>query len=75
MINLDDIIGDIIFISFINVDRIKDIGITKQSGHFLLIGTGLLLVVHLFFFVFILFYLFLLLNSVIFFLLAIWLAF
>ena len=38
MIKLDDIIGDIIFISFGNLERFKDIGITESSGHFLLKG-------------------------------------
>jgi len=38
MINLDNIIGDIIFISFSNTERLKDIGITEQTGHFLLKG-------------------------------------
>ena len=38
MINLDEIIGDIIFISFCNLERFKDIGITQSSGHFLLKG-------------------------------------
>ena len=38
MINLDDIIGDIIFISFGDLERFKDIGITESSGHFLLKG-------------------------------------
>ena len=38
MINLDKIIGDIIFISFGDLDRFKDIGITQSSGHFLLKG-------------------------------------
>ena len=38
MIKLDDIIGDIIFISINNLDRLKDIGITQSSGHFLLKG-------------------------------------
>ena len=38
MINLDDIIGDIIFISFGDLDRFKDIGISEPSGHFLLKG-------------------------------------
>ena len=38
MINLDGIIGDIIFISFGDLERFKDIGITKPSGHFLLKG-------------------------------------
>ena len=38
MINLDNIIGDIIFISFVNLERFKDIGITESSGHFLLKG-------------------------------------
>ena len=38
MINLDEIIGDIIFISFRDLERFKDIGITESSGHFLLKG-------------------------------------
>ena len=38
MIKLDDIIGDIIFISFGDLERFKDIGITESSGHFLLKG-------------------------------------
>ena len=38
MINLDGIIGDIIFISFGDLKRFKDIGITESSGHFLLKG-------------------------------------
>ena len=38
MINLDEIIGDVIFISFRDVNRFKDIGITTPSGHFLLKG-------------------------------------
>ena len=38
MINLDSIIGDIIFISFVDIGRFKDIGITDSSGHFLLKG-------------------------------------
>ena len=38
MTNLDGIIGDIIFLSFRNVERYNDIGITQSSGHFLLKG-------------------------------------
>ena len=38
MIKIDDIIGDIIFISFGDLKRFKDIGITESSGHFLLKG-------------------------------------
>ena len=38
MIKLDEIIGDIIFISFCNFERFKDIGVTKSSGHYLLKG-------------------------------------
>ena len=38
MINLDGIIGDIIFISFREIERFKEIGISKTSGHFLLKG-------------------------------------
>ena len=38
MTNLDEIIGDVIFLSFGDVERYKDIGITKPSGHFLLKG-------------------------------------
>ena len=38
MMNLDEIIGDLIFISFRDVERYKDIGIIKPSGHFLFKG-------------------------------------
>ena len=38
MIKLDNIIGDIIFISFANVERLQDIGISETSGHYLLKG-------------------------------------
>ena len=35
---LDDIIGDIVFISFRNYERLKEIGILKPSGHYMLKG-------------------------------------
>ena len=38
MINLDEIIGDVIFVSFRDIEHFKDIGITTSSGHFLLKG-------------------------------------
>ena len=38
MTNLDEIIGDVIFISFADFERFKDIGINKSSGHFFLKG-------------------------------------
>jgi hypothetical protein len=38
MIKLDDIIGDVIFVSFSNYERYKDIGISEPTGHFLLKG-------------------------------------
>ena len=38
MIKIDKIIGDIIFISFKNIECFKDIGIANTSGHFLLKG-------------------------------------
>ena len=38
MTNLDKIIGDVIFISFVDLERFKDIGIKINSGHFLLTG-------------------------------------
>ena len=38
MINLDEIIGDIIFISFREIERYNEIAITSSSGHFLLKG-------------------------------------
>ena len=38
MVNLDNIIGDIVFISFVNIERLVDIGIKEPSGHFLLTG-------------------------------------
>ena len=40
MIKLDEIFGDIIFISFGDLERFKDIAITQSSGHFLLKGYG-----------------------------------
>ena len=36
--NLDDIIGDVIFISFRDSDRMKEIGIKETSGHYMLKG-------------------------------------
>ena len=38
MIRLDELIGDIVFVSFSNYERYKDIGIDKPTGHFLLKG-------------------------------------
>ena len=38
MLKLDDMIGDVIFISFRDMGRMKEIGIDEQSGHFLLKG-------------------------------------
>ena len=38
MINLDEIIGDIIFISFRDSERLKDLGVTESSGHYSLKG-------------------------------------
>ena len=35
---LDDIIGDVIFISFRNPERMKEIGIEDHSGHYMLKG-------------------------------------
>ena len=35
---LDDVIGDVIFISFREIGRFKEIGINKPSGHFTLKG-------------------------------------
>ena len=37
MFKTEDIIGDIVFISFTNIDEFSDIGI-KKSGHFLIKG-------------------------------------
>ena len=37
MFKTEDIIGDIVFISFTNIDEFLDIGI-KKSGHFLIKG-------------------------------------
>ena len=36
MFKTEDIIGDIVFISFTNIDEFLDIGI-KKSGHFLIL--------------------------------------
>ena len=38
MVKIDDLIGDVIFISFRDRDRMKDIGIKETSGHYLLAG-------------------------------------
>ena len=38
MIKLDELIGDIIFVSFSNHERFKDIGINESTGHFLFRG-------------------------------------
>jgi hypothetical protein len=38
VVSLDEIIGDVIFISFADFERFKDIGIKSPSGHFLLKG-------------------------------------
>ena len=38
MVNLDEIIGDIIFISFRSIEPFKDICITNPSGHYFLKG-------------------------------------
>ena len=35
---LDDIIGDVVFISFRDLDRIKEIGIQETTGHYKLKG-------------------------------------
>jgi len=37
-VKLDDIIGDVVFISFRNLDRIKEIGIQETTGHYKLKG-------------------------------------
>jgi len=38
MVRLDDIIGDIIYISFRDVEGMHEIGIQKPSGHYMLKG-------------------------------------
>tara|TARA_B110000438_G_C15167123_1_gene374346 strand:- start:10 stop:345 length:336 start_codon:yes stop_codon:yes gene_type:complete len=38
MFKIEDSIGDIIYISFRNVERFKDIGVTSPSGHFFIRG-------------------------------------
>jgi len=38
MVKLETIINDVIFIAFRDIDRLKEIGITENSGHFLLKG-------------------------------------
>lgn len=38
MININEIIGDIIFISFRNYERYKSVGINEPDGHFLFKG-------------------------------------
>ena len=38
MFKIEDSIGDVIYISFRNFERFKDIGIKKSSGHFFIRG-------------------------------------
>ena len=38
MLKIDDMIGDVLFIAFRDMGRMKEIGIDEQSGHFLLKG-------------------------------------
>ena len=38
MFKSEDIIGDIVFISFNNNDYLQEIGITSSSGHYLVKG-------------------------------------
>ena len=38
MFKIEDTIGDIVFIAFRDVDRIKDLGIQSSSGHYLVKG-------------------------------------
>lgn len=38
MISINEIIGDIVFISFSNYERYKNIGINTSDGHYLLKG-------------------------------------
>ena len=38
MFKIEDTIGDIIFITFKNVERVKDLGIESPSGHYLVKG-------------------------------------
>mgnify|MGYP001212856053 CR=1 FL=1 len=38
MVKIDNIIGDIIFISFRDVERLQEIGIGEMSGHYMLKG-------------------------------------
>ena len=38
MFTTEQIIGDIVFISFKEVDRYKDLGINQESGHFMIMG-------------------------------------
>ena len=38
MFKIDDIIGDIVLISFKNTDKLADLGINSSKGHFLIKG-------------------------------------
>ena len=38
MTNLDNIIGDIVFISFRDIERYSELGINKKSGHYIIKG-------------------------------------
>ena len=38
MVKLDEIIGDVIFVSFVDMSKLKDVGIDSSCGHYLLKG-------------------------------------
>ena len=38
MFKIEDVVGDIVFISFRNFEKLKDLGINASSGHFLIKG-------------------------------------
>ena len=38
MFKIEDAIGDVVFITFRNLDKIKDLGIDSPSGHYLIKG-------------------------------------
>ena len=38
MFKTEDIIGDVVFISFKSADQLKDLGINSSAGHFLIKG-------------------------------------
>ena len=38
MFKIEDVVGDIVFVSFRDIEKLKDLGINTSTGHFLIQG-------------------------------------